>query len=349
MKYENTQYGELMKELAANKYAPIYLIMGEEPYFIDQLTSFIEKNALPQADWDFNRTVFYGKDQRVVNIIHEAEQFPLMAEKRLVILKEAQELDTAESVGGDKKHFQDFSKYIDHAPASSILVISYKGKVDKRSKLYTSADKHGVVFESKQLYDNQMPAWIGQYIRQQKLQADERAIILLAENVGTNLSTVAQMVEKLKVVCDDAKTNIITADMVEKHVAMSNQFTVFALRDALLQKNVAKANKIVDVFARNEKKYPIQATIATLFPVFRKLFIFYYVKNQPTPKILEALGDAPYTLDRIYRPAAQKYTPVKCMQIIDLLREYDMKSKGYNSPNVAPGDLLRELTFRILH
>ncbi|MCQ2226945.1 MAG: DNA polymerase III subunit delta [Bacteroidales bacterium] len=341
-------YNDIMTELRSGKYRPIYLLMGEEPYYIDAVASFIEQNALSEADKVFNQTIFYGKDAKVVDIIHEAEQYPMMAERRLVIVKEAQELNTN---AGDKAHFQDFAKYAEHLMESTILVLCYKyDEVDKRGKLFKTIDKVGCTMVSPKIWDDQMPAYVTQFVREQGLGIDPKAAELMAEHIGAKMSVVAATVEKLKIVCESEGLKSISVEMVTKHVGISNEYNILELRSALLMRNVAKVNRIVKVFGNNDKQYPIQMVVATLYGTFAKLFHYHYVKNKSINEILSAIGErSEFVIRKTYEPASRLYSAGKCLAIIGYLREYDLKSKGYNYPQISSGDALQELVFKILN
>lgn len=344
-------FDDIMRELKASKYRPIYLLMGEEPYYTDVISSYIEKNALCENDRVFNQTVVYGKDVKVRDVIHEASQYPMMAERRVVILKEAQELNTAASAGGDKEHFQDFAQYAEHLQESTILVICYKyGKVDGRSKLPKAIEKAGgVVFESPKLWDNQIPAWIMSYVASQGLSIDQSAAELLAEYIGTKLTNIVTAIDKLKLVCEGEGIKVITTALVTKHVGASNEYNTLELRSALFNRNVTKVNRIVKAFAGNDKQYPVQMVISMLFGSFQKLFAYHYLPDKSPNAAAAAMGEKPFVIQNTYEVAARNYNARKCLQIIDLLREYDMKSKGYQWPSISSGDALRELIFRIMN
>ncbi len=334
-----TDHDVLLKEIEARNFRPVYLLMGDEPYFIDLVADKIEETALGEAEKAFNQTVFYGKDTDAVSVIHEASQYPMMAERRVVIVKEAQELAKLNLL----------EKYVEHYQDTTVLVICHKYKtVDKRLRLVKLIDKVGAVMESKKFYDNQMPTWIAQYAAKQKLQIDQKSVMLLAEALGTNLSAIVSAFEKLRTAGGE-NLRQITPDLVEKNIGVSKEYNVFELRDALIAKNVPKANKIVKMFSMNEKQYPIQSIIPQLFTTFEKLFAYHYLPDRNPNSAAAALGEKPFMVQRIYEVGASRYSARKCMEIIDLLREYDMRSKGFAWPAVSSGELLRELVFRILN
>lgn len=339
-----TTYEELMTELRAGKYRPVYLLMGEEPYYIDAVADYIEDHALDESGRVFNQTVFYGsKDTDPKTIGHEASQYPMMAERRVVIVREAQNMPNIAKLEG----------YVERLPETTVLVLCYKYKsVDKRIKLTKLIEKQGAVMETKKLWDNQMPQWITNYALSQKLQIDQKAAALMAEALGTNISAVVSAFEKLKVAGGN-NLKVITPELVSSNVGISKEYNTFELRDALFARNVGKVNRIVKAFGLNEKQYPVQSVIPMLFGSFEKLYAYHFVVKklgERNPNAIAAkLGEKPFNIQRLYEPGARNYNPYKCLQIISLLREYDMRSKGFAYPAVGSGDLMRELVFRILN
>lgn len=353
-KQVDDKWRQILSELKSGVYRPIYLLMGAEPYFIDVISNYIEKNALPEGDKDFNQTIFYGKDAKVIDIIHEADQYPMMAERRLVMLKEAQELDKAPGQGGDREHFDDFAVYAEHLMESSILVICYKyDSIAKTKKIYKSISKleasgQAWVMESPKIYDNQVTSWVEEFASDRKLSFAPEAVAMMAEYIGTNLANLASAMDKLKLVADSLGQKTITAEIVSKNVGVSNAYSVFELRDALLARNVSKVNRIVSAFGRNEKENPIQAIIPRLFDSYQKVFAYHYLSDKRPAVAAPALGETEWALRKI-EMGASNYNARKCLQVIDLLREYDMKSKGFNYPSVSSSAMLGELVFRILN
>lgn len=330
---------EILKELKSGVYRPIYLLMGEEPYHIDVIANYIEANALNEADKAFNQTIFYGKDTNITTVIHEADQYPAMAQRRLVIVREAQDIDKIAAL----------ESYVANIQESTILVICYKNKsIDKRLKWLKAIDKVGAVMETKRLYDNQVPAWITNYLRSKGLAMEEKAVALMAESIGTNISAIVSAIEKLQVAIG-GNSQIITTAMVADNIGVSKEYNVFELREALFARNVSKVNKIVAAFGRNPKQHPIQPVVALLFGAYQKLFSYHYLPDKSPYVAGPAIGENPYNITRLYEIGARNYSARKCLEIISLLREYDMRSKGFASPQIADGDLILELTYRIMN
>lgn len=333
------KYEEILKELKSGKFRPIYLLMGEEPYYIDQISDYIEQNALCEADRAFNQTIVYGKEANVIDVIHTAMRYPMMAERQVVIVKEAQNLD---KIG-------EFEKYALNPMSSTVLVICHKYKsIDKRLKMVKTIDNCGAVLETKKLYDNQVADWVRNYARNCGITIDDKASILLADFIGADLSGIVSAIEKLKV-AGGADHHTITADDIERNIGISKEFNNFELLDAIIHKNIQKANLIAKAFGQNPKANPIQATISTLFGFFQKLFALHYMQDKSKAAVASALKLNPFIVERNYYPAARNYNARKIMQIISLLRDFDMKSKGFQSPAVPMDDLLREMLFRIMH
>ncbi len=342
-----TTFDSIMKELQSGVYAPIYLLMGEEPYYIDVVSDYIEKNALSDTDKAFNQSVYYGnKDVKLKDIIHDAVQFPMMGDRRLVMLKEAQMADRF------KDAITDLGNYAEHYVETTIFVICFKGGLlDKRSKFVKTVEKVGRVLESAKLWPSQISAWTIEHVTSVGLGIEQRAADLIAEHIGANLSNIASAVAKLKGVCADEKKQTITVDMVTTHIGASNEYNVFELRDAIFSRNVPKVNRILKAFAGNEKQNPIQKITPYLFGCFQKLFVYNTIPDKRPQAAAQVLGDRTVFAPNNFYEMGRKnnYTRLVCLKAIELLREYDMKSKGYKSPQISSGDALQELIFRIMN
>jgi len=340
-------FDSIMKELQNGSYAPIYLLMGEEAYYIDVVSDYIEKNAIPEAEQAFNQSVYYGnKDVKLKDIAHDASQYPMMAERRLVMLKEAQVVEHF------KDHIADLAAYAEHYVETTILVVCFKnGTIDKRSKFVKIAEKIGRVLESPKMWPNQIPAWIVSHVNSVGLGIEQRAADLLAEHIGANLSNIASAIDKLKRICADEKKQTLTVDMVTTHIGVSNEYNVFELRDAIFARNVAKVNRILKAFAGNEKQNPIQKITPYLFGCFQKLLAYHYMPDKKPQIVAQVLGDKSVFAPNNFYELGRKnnYTAMKCLKAIELIREYDMKSKGYKSPQISSGDALLELIFQIMN
>ena len=327
-----------MGDLKNKVYKPIYFLWGDEPYYIDLVSSFIAGNVLNEAEQSFNQSVLYGKDSEAAQVSDLARRFPMMASHQVVLLKEAQ----------DMKSFADLLPYIENPQPLTLLVINYKyKKPDKRQKIFKLLEKQAVWFESKKLYDNQVPGWISNYASKQKYRMEPKAAALLAEFLGSDLSKIVNEVEKLTVAIGK-KGDTITPALVEKHIGFSKDFNQFELQDALGKRDVLKANRIINYFAENEKKYPFPLTIISLYYFFSKLLLFHYSKDKSKQNLASTLKVNPFFV-KDYEMAARRYSAAKLVEIISLLRIYDMRSKGYEGNTTPSSELTRELIFKILH
>jgi DNA polymerase-3 subunit delta len=331
-------YEQLIGDLKNKVYRPIYFLWGEEPYYIDLVSSFIAGNVLSEAEQSFNQSVLYGKDSEAGQVSDLARRFPMMASHQVVLLKEAQ----------DMKSFGDLLPYMENPQPSTLLVVNYKyKKPDKRQKIFKVLEKQAVWFESKKMYDNQVPGWIAGYASKQNYRIEPKAAALLAEFLGSDLSKIVNEVEKLTVAIGK-KGETITPALVEKHIGFSKDFNQFELQDALGKRDVVKANRIISYFAENEKKYPFPLTIISLYYFFSKLLLFHYTKDKSKQNLAATLKVNPFFI-KDYEAAARRYSAARLVEIISLLRIYDMRSKGYEGNSTRASELTRELIFKILH
>ncbi|MCD4709935.1 MAG: DNA polymerase III subunit delta [Bacteroidales bacterium] len=331
-------YDQLIGDLKNRVYRPVYFLWGEEPYYIDLATAFIAGHVLTEAEQSFNQTILYGKDSEAMQVSDLARRFPMMASHQVVVLKEAQEM----------KSFGDLIHYVEQPQPSTLLVINYKyKKPDKRQKIFKALEKKAVWFESKKMYDNQVPGWIAGYASNRKYRIEPKAAALLAEFLGSDLSKIANEVEKLMVAIGK-KGETITPELVEKHIGFSKDFNQFELQDALGKRDVVRANRIINYFAENERKYPIPLTIVSLYYFFSKLLLFHYTRDKSRQNMAATLKVNPFFVKN-YESAAKRYSAAKLVEIISLLRIYDMRSKGYDGNTTPEGELTRELVFKILH
>lgn len=331
-------FANILQDLKKGIYYPIYLLQGDEPYFIDLLSDFIEDKVLSDAEKGFNQTVFYGKDTDPVTIVESALRFPMMASKQVIIVKEAQSVNKIEKL----------EKYAQQPLESTILVLAYKYKtVNGNTKFAKAVKKNGVVFTSKRLYENQVPRWIDNFLKDHNYSITPQAAQLLTAFLGTDLSKIANELNKLLIAVKD--TNRITPEHIEKNIGVSKDYNILELQNALGRKDVLKANKIINFFASNPTQNPIQKTVAGLYFYFSKLFTYHFVKNKSEQNLAAELKVHPFFV-REYIAAAKKYSPTKLYEIMGILREYDMKSKGFNvSTMVDTGDLQKEMIYKILH
>jgi DNA polymerase-3 subunit delta len=331
-------FEEILKELKSKKYRPVYFLMGEEPYFIDLITDYIEKNVLSEEEKSFNLTVLYGKDSDVPGIINTARRFPMMSSHQVVIVKEAQEL----------ARIDDLIHYVENPLASTLLVINYKyRKLDKRTKLFKTIDQNGIIQDSRKLYDDKVPGWISSYLRSRGKKIEPKAAMILTEFLGSDLGKIAGELDKLSIVLDDAEETI-NARHIEENIGISKDYNNFELNNALAQKNVLKANRIIRYFESNPKANPLTLTITSIYIFFSKLLNYHFLADRSRRNVASVLKINPYFVQD-YEKAARNYDTAGTVRIISLLREFDLKSKGFNNVSMAHGDLLKELVYKITH
>jgi len=331
-------YEEILSDLKNRIFKPVYFLAGEEPYYIDLLTDYIQEKVLPESEKAFNQIIVYGDDTNIASIIDTARRFPMMSSHQVLIVKEAQTL----------KKLDDLVIYLEKPLLSTILVFSYKYKaLDKRTKLFKTLESHGVYFESARVRDYQIPAWIERYLMAKGIKTDPSASALLTEYLGTDLHKIVNELDKLIITLPEGKPMITTA-LIEKNIGISKDYNNFELQKAVGEKNVLKSNMIVHYFANNTKDNPINLTISSLFSFYSKLLTFHYLTDKSKNNVAAVLKVNPFFVKE-YENAATKYNVSKTVKIISLLRNYDLKSKGYCDPGTDPGDLLKELVFKILH
>jgi len=336
---------EILKDLKNRKYKPIYLLHGDEPYFIDQVSNYIEHHLLPDAEKGFNQTVLYGKDTDVMTVLNASKRYPMMADYQVVLVKEAQDMKWG-SESDDKKSINPLLSYLENPLPSTILVFCYKyGKFDKRKKTYKAIEKAGLVFESSPLYDSKIPAWVEGYLTEKGYKVNQQASLMLAEYLGNDLSKIANELDKLML--NVAAGQEITLKYIHDNIGISKEYNVFELQTALGKKDAYKANQIINYFEANPKANPIVLVLGNLNNFFTKVLVYHYVKDKSPQNLARELGISPYFI-KDYEQAARNYNYGKTMQIIHYLREYDVKSKGVES-NTDHGGLMKELMFKILH
>lgn len=331
-------FEQITADINRKIYHPVYLLHGEEPYFIDAITDLIEKTVLTETEREFNQTIVYGRDIEIGSIIDMARRFPMMANYQVVIVKEAQELE---------KKIEDLQIYIDKIQPSTILVLAYKyKKFDKRKTLAKSIEKKGVLFESAKLYDNQVPGWINEQIKAKGFAIRPEATQMLAEYLGTDLSRISNEIEKLLINLPAGST--IDGTIIERNIGISKDYNVFELQNALGTKDIKKANRIINYFAANTKQNPTIMVVTVLFGFFMKLMIYHQLTDKSRNNAASALSVNPFFV-KDYITAAENYSFRKLRAIIGLLREYDLRLKGINNGSTDESELLRELIFKILH
>jgi len=330
-------YDQILSDIHKKDFAPVYFLTGEEPYFIDMISDSIESEALDEADRAFNQIVVYGRDVDVETIANHARSFPMMGERMVVIVKEAQ----------DVKDLEKFEAYLDTIPDTTLLVFVYKyKKFDKRKTLAKKIDKKGIWFESKKLYDSNIPGWIQNYLKGEGYSITPKATQMLADYLGTDLHKIANELKKLIIALPKNKS-IDDAD-VERNIGISKDYNVFELQNAIGNRDVLKANRIVNYFGDNGKDNPLLVTAITLYGYFTKLIKLHCTQDKSQSNLASVLGVSPFFV-KDYLVASKNYPPATCIRCISILREFDLKSKGYESGETSEKDLYREMIFKLMH
>ncbi len=333
-------YESIMSELRKGHYAPVYLLMGDEPYYIDQMEEYIMEHAILPEERDFNLTVTYGLDTNAQRVAEAAMGYPMMAERQVVVVREAQNI----------KQWEPLETYLDHPMPTTVLVLCYKnGTMDKRRRLVKQAENVGVVLESKKKSDRDLVPFIEAYVREKGATADVKAVHMIKDHVGADLSRLTSEIDKVLLSLPADKKHI-TPEVVEDRVGVSKEYNIFELRDAIVRKDVLKANRIIQYFDANPKAGSIYAILPNIFSFFQNLMIAYYAPaprgEREVAQHLELRGE---WQAREYVTAMRAYSGRKTMEILAKIREVDARSKGLDNQNTAPGELLKELMFVIMH
>jgi DNA polymerase-3 subunit delta len=329
---------QLFDDLAAGKYKPIYLLTGEENYYIDIASQYFEQNIIANECRDFDQTILYGRDVDMSTVISYAKQFPMMSPVKLVLVKEAQDIPT--------KEWELLATYLQNPMPQTLLVFCYRHKkLDKRSKAYKAINDNGCIFERAKLYDSQLPNWIGTFINQHGHTITQKGSVLIAEYLGNDLSKIAN--ELSKVFISLAPGAVIDDDIIEQQIGISKEYNVFELQSAIARRDVVHCNRIVNHFAANPKENPLQMVIPSLYGYFIKIMIYHQLTDKT--QAASALKVNPYFV-KDYATAAGNYPLGKLASCIGYLYDADLRSKGIrNSGTVTDGELLKELVFKIIH
>ncbi|MFB9058181.1 DNA polymerase III subunit delta [Mariniflexile ostreae] len=328
---------QLVADIKSGKLKPIYFLMGEEPYYIDKISDFIESKVLNEEEKGFNQTVLYGRDVSIEDIVGTSKRYPMMSDYQVVIVKEAQDL---------ARSIEKLAGYANNPQPTTILVINYKyKKIDKRKALYKAIKKNGVVYESKKLYDNQVADWIRRTLSSKKYAITPKAAQMLVEFLGTDLSKISKELEKLEIILPSGSQ--ITPELIEENIGISKDFNNFELRKAVGSKDVVKAHQIARYFAENPKDNPMVVTVSLLFTFFSQLLHLHGLADKSPRNVAAAIKINPYFVDE-YITAARHYPMRKVSEVVAILHEFDVKSKGVGSNAPAEGQLLKEMLVRIL-
>lgn len=338
----------IFKQLRQRQFQPVYFLQGEEPYYIDVVTDLIEKMALPEADRSFNQAVIYGKDVNVAGVLGQAKRFPMMAERTVVIVKEAQTIVDLEQ----ERSWPFLEAYLKNPLASTVLVLCYKHKTldsrKKLGKLLAGKEAHStVLMTSKKLYDSQVPAWLTAHVRGLGQQITGQATALLAEYIGADLSRLANEIDKL--VLNLKPGQAIDEELVQRLVGISKEYNIFELQKALVQRDVLRANRILGYFAANPKANPLIPNLTLLFGFFSKLLVLHQAGPNPPDGVFKSLGIVNSFAQKEYQQALKAYPAARVIDLIHLIRRADAQSKGIESGSMDEGEILRELVWLILH
>lgn len=332
-------FEQIKADINNRNFKPIYLLMGDEPYYIDELTNLLTNTVLPEEERDFNQTIMYGMETDVASVITMARSFPMMSDYQLIVIKEAQNLSKIDEL----------EIYAKNPLQSTVLVINYKnGTLDKRKKLYAAIDKHGVIFQSSKIPEYKIPAFISSYIQSKGLSIDQKSAQMLSDYLGNDLSKLTNEIAKLLIAIPTGQKQI-TAELIEENIGISKDFNNFELLKAIVDKNIFKVNQIADYFEKNPKNNPMIVTLVVLFNFFSNLMICYWAKNKTEQGIAAELGFRNPYQAKDYVVALKNYNAFKCMEIINLLRTYDAKCKGVDNVSTPDGQLLKELLYKITH
>lgn len=334
---------KILTDLKSGKYAPVYFLEGEETFYIDLIADYIEKNALTEAEKGFNQVVIYGKDAPMAAILTHARRFPMMAQRQVVIVKEAQDIPDLNKDSGSRLLLD----YLTKAVPSTVLVFCHKHKnLDKRRELGKKIGQLSVCVTAKKLYDNQLPEFVAEYTRERKIPMDDRAIHAICEFVGNDLHRIANEIDKL--VISLAPGESITAERVMSGVGVSKEYNIFELQKAIIQKDSLLATKIVNYFESNTKKNPIIPVVAFLFSFFSKLLVAAQASDKSEKGLASELKVSPYAV-RDYSLALRHYPLPKIIDNISYLKEADLKLKGVNTGSGGDGQIIRELVWRLIN
>lgn len=333
-------FNQVMSELKKGIYHPVYFLMGDEPYFIDRISDYIEENAIPEDQRDFNQMVVYGLDTTMQSVLERARSFPMMGERQLIVVKEAQHLDRDSDL---------LAAYLAMPQPKTVLVFCHKnGTLDKRKKVVADISRVGVLYTSKKVRDDQVASFVSEYVSGKGLSIDPKGCSMMVEFVGPELTRMAGELDKLAVALP-AGTSVITPELIERIVGVSKDYNVFEFRDAIISKNILKSNKIALYYEKNQKNYPIQMVSAVLFQYFANLMLAWYSPDKSEQGIAAQLGLKSTWGVRDYITGMKNYSAFDVLHIISELRYTDARSKGVESPGNTSDGLLRELVFKILH
>ncbi len=332
------EIAKIIKDISGGNIKPIYFLMGEEPYYIDKLTEFIESNILSEDERAFNQQVLYGRDVSIEDVISAAKRYPMMADRQVIIVREAQELS---------RNIDKLESYVKNFQPTTVLVIAYKYKsLDKRKSMTKLIEKEGLLFESKKLYENQIGTWISRVLQGKGYHIEPKATAMLVEFLGTDLSRINNELEKLQIILPKGTT--FTPTHIEENIGFSKDFNVFEFRKAIGERNQLQAYRIADHFAQNKKEYPMILTTGMVFSFFSSLLQYHGLNDKSPGNVAKVLKVNPYFL-KDYDLALRNFPMKKVSAIVSTLRDIDVKSKGVGANQLHESDLLKEMLAKIFN
>ncbi|MDR3262275.1 MAG: DNA polymerase III subunit delta [Tannerella sp.] len=341
MAKQEHSYEDICREIKAGQFCPVYVLMGEEPYFIDRITDLLLEKVLNEAERDFNQIILYGADTKAAEVYNAARRFPMMSARQLVVVREAQLIKDLELLTG----------YVKKPLASTILVINYKYKtLDRRKTLAAAVEKNGILFDSKKIPDYKMPDYITSLLRRRSIETQGSVAPMLADYLGNDLDLLDKELDKLQILMAGQPVKRITPEIIEKNIGISKDFNNFELQKALAGKDVLKANRIAQYFERDPKNHAIQATISILFNYFSNLLICHYTQDRSEKNLMATLGYRYPIQIKDYQIGLKNYPAMKVFNLIHEIRMADVRSKGVDATSsLTDGEILKELLYRILH
>lgn len=333
-------YEEICRNITAKKFAPVYIMMGEEPFFMDQITDLLLANVVEESERDFNQIIMYGADTDAASVINAARRFPMMATYQIVVVREAQLIRDIELL----------ANYVKKPLMSTVLVINYKYKtLDRRRALAAATEKVGILFESKKIPDYKMPAFIVSFLQLRSIGIDNKAAQMLSDFLGNDLSRLSKELDKLALILPEKGAKRITPELVEQNIGISKEYNNFELIKAIAMKDILKANRIAQYFEKNPKNNPIQMTLSLLFNYFSNLLICYYTKDRSDAGLMAALGLRASFQIKDYLLGMRNYPAMKVFNSISYIRAADACSKGVENPSASDAEILKELLYKIMH
>jgi DNA polymerase-3 subunit delta len=339
-KKEELTFEEICRQIKAKHFAPVYMLMGEEPFFIDQITDLLIKHVLDESERDFNQTILYGADTDVAGLFNAARRFPMMAERQLVVVREAQLIRDIEML----------ANYVKNPLRSTVLVVNYKYKtLDGRKTLAMLCDKIGVLFESRKISDYRLPAFITSLLKERDTGIDSKSAQMLADFLGNDLNRLCRELDKLAILLPATGPKRITPELIEQNIGISKEYNNFELQKAIITKDVLKANRIIQYFEKNPKNNSIQITLSVLFNYFSNLLICYYTADHSESSLMAALGLKNSFQLKDYLAGMKNYSAMKVFHLISDIRTADARSKGVENTSLTYADIMKELLYKILH